>query len=133
MNEASRRPLSPKHRLILETLRAASRPMTAYELIDALRLAEPCAPPTVYRGLNRLIADGLAHRLETLNAFIACNHAHSFDNVPMFEICDICGGAAEFVDGELEKYLFRHTSGHGFMASRTAIEIRGTCDQCRDQ
>ena len=133
MNQASRRPLSSQHTLILETLRAAGRPMTAYEVIDALRPAKSCAPPTIYRALNRLIADGLAHRLETLNAYIACKHAHASNSVPIFEICDVCGKAVESIDSQLERYLFRHTADHGFAATRMAIEIHGTCDQCSRQ
>ena len=116
---------------MFDALKKAGRPVTAYELIDAVRPAGITAPPTVYRALTRLIADGLAHRLETLNAFMACTHAHSNDSVPVFEICDSCGGAHEFADADIGDHLFRRAADHGFAVDRTAIELHGTCAQCR--
>lgn len=130
MTDTSNRPLSPRHALVFDALKKAGRPVKAYELIDTVRPAGISAPPTVYRALNRLIADGLAHKLESLNAYIACAHVHSNNSVPVFEICDLCGGVQEFSDGEIGKHLFRCASGHGFAVSRTAIEIHGTCAQC---
>ncbi len=53
----------------------AGRPVSAYEIIDSLRDKAILAPQTVYRSLDRLIASGAAHRLESLNAFVACSHA----------------------------------------------------------
>ncbi|WP_299436388.1 transcriptional repressor [uncultured Rhodospira sp.] len=125
------RRLAPNHVVVFDALKKAGRPVTAYELIDLLRPVGISAPPTVYRALNRLIADGLAHKLESTSAYVACAHAHSNDSVPVFEICDSCGGAHEFADADIGDHLFRRASEHGFTVSRMAIEIHGTCARCR--
>ena len=70
-----RRPAREQDNMIIEALRGmGGQPVSAYELIDQLRDKAVLAPQTVYRSLDRLIADGQAHRLESLNAFIACRH-----------------------------------------------------------
>ena len=64
-------------RQVLEALLASHRPLGAYELIDrlAVRGARP-APITMYRALDFLREQGLVHRIESQNAFIACVHNH---------------------------------------------------------
>jgi Fe2+ or Zn2+ uptake regulation protein len=93
--------------MIVEALRGVGRPVSAYELIDSLREKATLAPQTVYRSLDRLIADGQAHRLESLNAFVACRHpAH--EGAAVFAICDDCGIVTEF-----ESRLRSSVSPHG--------------------
>ena len=73
--------------MIVEALRDLGRPVGAYELMDRLReKVSPLAPPTVYRSLDRLVAGGRAHRLHSLNAFIACRHL-SHKGAAVFAIC----------------------------------------------
>src|SRR6266852_9126627 len=69
--------LTPMRRRVLEALLASHQPLGAYELIDrlAVRTARP-APITVYRALDFLREQGLVHRIESRNAFIACVHNH---------------------------------------------------------
>ena len=71
------RPLNAKEKLVLAALRRCGKPASAYDLIDDLKPDGVKAPPTVYRALGRLIEAGLVHRLELLNAFVACTHAHA--------------------------------------------------------
>ena len=65
--------------IVAATLRKAGRPLTAYEVLDALKGMGVSGPPTVYRALDKLIADGRVHRLESLNAFVLCSHSHDND------------------------------------------------------
>src|SRR3990172_6339658 len=88
-----RRPAPEQDRMIVEALRAAGRPVSAYEIIDRLREKASLAPQTVYRSLDRLIASGSAHRLESLNAFVACSPV-THEGGGGFAICDDCGGVA---------------------------------------
>ena len=85
-----RRTAADQDKIIVEALRGVGRPVSAYELIEQVRAKGVSAPPTVYRALQRLIGDGLAHRLESLNAFVACNHPHH-PGKAVFAICDACG------------------------------------------
>ena len=59
---------------VFDTLKAETRPLTAYEVIDRVSTNGVWAPPTVYRALKRLIEESLVHRLESRNAFLACTH-----------------------------------------------------------
>jgi Fur family zinc uptake transcriptional regulator len=126
----ARRPLSRTQERILALLSDAQRPMSAYDLLGMLRSEGVNAPPTVYRALDRLIRDGLAHRIESLNAFVACcepDHAH----LAGFMLCETCGQATEFHDHALENQLEALAARHGYQLSRMAVELRGQCPTCR--
>ena len=124
------RPLAPNHALVFDALKKAGRPVTAYELIDAVRAAGISAPPTVYRALNRLIADGQAHKIESTNTFVACTHAHAGGDAPVFVICDVCGDASEFSDETVGTQLAKRAAEHIFAIDRAIVELHGTCAKC---
>ncbi|WP_374545449.1 Fur family transcriptional regulator [Rhodoblastus sp.] len=120
---------------IRDLLAEASKPLSAYDVIDALRDHGRVAPPTVYRALQKLIDEGLAHRLETQNAYVACRdhgpscgHRHKAG----FMICRACGKTQEFGDEEIERLLSRTAAQGGFTAERVAIEIQGLCAACAE-
>ena len=126
---------------IRDLLASAEKPLSAYDVIDALRGQGRLAPPTVYRALQKLIDEGLAHRLETRNAYVACRngdaacgqgHDHGHPHRAGFMICRACGRALEFGDAEVEALLAQTAAGSGFTAERVAIEIQGLCADCAD-
>lgn len=122
--------LAPNHAKVYDALRAGARPMTAYELIDAVRPSGISAPPTVYRALNKLIDLGLAHRLESLNAFVACSHADEHGGGAIFMICDTCGETREVVDRTLDQHLRQASGEHAFHMAQATVELRGHCAVC---
>lgn len=124
------RPLAPNHQRVFEALRAAGRPVTAYELIEAVRDHGITAPPTVYRALTRLIESGLAHRLETLNAFVACRHTHPGHMPVAFLICTVCSRADEVTVPSLAPVLHDAAAARSFTVTETTVELRGTCAGC---
>ena len=126
----TKRPLAPNHTLVFDALKKAGRPVTAYELIDAVRAAGISAPPTVYRALNRLITDGMAHKIESTNTFVACTHAHPGDCVPVFVICDVCGETSEFDDVIVGAQLSKRAAERAFTVGRAIVELHGTCAKC---
>ena len=77
---------------VLERLETATGPLSAYTLLDQLREQGFRAPLQVYRALDTLIKGGFVHRLESLNAFVACcqPHCHTHDMIA-FAICETCG------------------------------------------
>ena len=107
--------------MVFAALSKADRPLTAYELLGRLRTKGITAPPTVYRSLDRLIKDGLAHRLETLNAFVACANPHHRTSA-IFAICRTCGTTAELSDAETGAADFR--LGQAPALSRRRIDPR---------
>lgn len=126
------RPLSPTQERILSLLMEAGKPLSAYDLLGMLRDEGINAPPTVYRALERLMRDGLAHRIESLNAFIACDKPHHRE-LAAFAICDHCGKVTELMDEKLESHLERVATLSGFHTSKTTIELHGHCAGCSDK
>lgn len=114
---------------VIEALIAASRPLTAYQLLDQLRASGVSAPTTIYRALGRLASQGAVHRLETLNAFVACAHPGRCCS-PAFAICRVCRAVTEL---ENVGVAFREdtTSADNFAVERTTIEMLGLCARCR--
>ena len=58
---------------ILELLWARREPASTYQLMEVLkrRDSRPVGPPTVYRALAFLMAQGLVSKIETLNAYLS--------------------------------------------------------------
>ena len=134
--------LTKNQALVLAALEKAEGPLSAYALLDQLRDQGLRAPLQIYRALEKLTAFGLAHRLESLNAFVACahrgDHGHGGHACPhdgahrlmAFAICESCGGVEEFCDAAVEQGLKAWASGRGFRPARTVLELRGLCARC---
>jgi Fur family zinc uptake transcriptional regulator len=123
--------LTRNQSMVLAALAAAAGPLSAYALLDRLRGDGFRAPPQVYRALEKLVEIGLVHRLESVNAFVACNHPDGHDGErAAFAICDRCGGATEFEDEVVRDRLLAWAERNGFSAPRATIEIRGVCATC---
>lgn len=130
---ARRRPrqdLSGIRGKILELLVTTGQPVSAYWLIEELRSqGTSVVPPTVYRALNFLRRSGLAHRVESLNAFVACAHPGP-DHQEQFLICSECGFAEELSDTTISELLHSKATGQGFHPEQQIVEISGICRTC---
>jgi Fur family zinc uptake transcriptional regulator len=127
---AKRRPAPEQDKMIVEALRDVGRPVSAYELIEELRDKASLAPQTVYRSLDRLIAEGQAHRLESLNAFVACRHASHEGETAVFAICHDCGTVSEFDEPAAVDRLAAWARKAKFAVDRMTLELRGRCREC---
>jgi Fur family zinc uptake transcriptional regulator len=128
---AQARELTRNQSLVLNTLSSADAPLSAYDILDRLRGDGLRAPLQVYRALDKLREKGLAHRLETLNAFVACAGTHNHKTgLIAFAICETCGQVSEFADDLVRERLEGWARETGFSASSTVIEIRGICTGC---
>ena len=88
--------LTPIRRKVLDVLLGSHKPLGAYEIIDRLAPKGPRpAPITAYRALDFLRENGLVHRIESRNAFIACVHNHAAGDLVVFLICERCGAVGE--------------------------------------
>ncbi|MDQ6433788.1 Fur family transcriptional regulator [Mesorhizobium sp. LHD-90] len=124
--------LTKNQRLVLDALSREDGPLSAYTLLDQLREHGFRAPLQVYRALEKLIDYGLVHRLESLNSFVACSHPHDHAHgMIAFAICEKCGQVDEFSDDMVESRLSGWSKDHAFKLSKTTIEMRGTCAQCK--
>lgn len=100
---AGERWTKPRQRTYELLVDAEGHAARAYDLIAAFAPGG-VKPPTVYRALDFLIAHGFAHRVESLNAFIACTQVAP-GHAPAFMICDCCGRADEVAVSELRSAL----------------------------
>ena len=122
--------LNITQREALRALQRARRPLSAYEVLAVLRARNLSgAAPTAYRALAKLIALGLAHRLESLNAYVACCAEHR-GGEPAFSICNDCGTVCELADAALSEGVVAATSAGGFVPKKAVIEVHGRCASC---
>lgn len=137
--------LTAQRRLILGLILESPRPSGAYDLLDRLRLdGKPAAPPTVYRALDFLTAQGLVHRIERLSAFIGCahlleshghegcDHSHPHHGIEaiQFLICRNCRRAFEITDGRIRGAIEQAAAAAGFRPTAATVEVEGICADC---
>jgi Fur family transcriptional regulator, zinc uptake regulator len=118
---------------VLDVLRRNSAPMSAYGVLNDLRKTNPrISPPTIYRALAVLCECGQVHRIESMNAFVACqNGGHKHASI--LSICNACGAVDERVAPELLRTLSRFVGQSGFMTTRQVVEFYGSCGACKRQ
>jgi len=123
--------LTRNQALVLGELESSVAPLSAYTLLDRLRGDGLRAPLQIYRALDKLMEFGLVHRLESLNAFVACcrpeGEAHG---TTAFAICGKCGRVSEFASEAIEGLLAKWAAGARFRPDKTTIELRGLCAAC---
>jgi len=124
--------LTALRRRVLELIWGSHRPIGAYEILDILGTErQGAAPPTVYRTLDFLLAQGLIHRIEHLNAYMGCC-TPGMPHAGQFLVCRTCGAAAEINDGRIEDAIQSSATEAGFSVARPTIEVEGICPHCRD-
>jgi Fur family zinc uptake transcriptional regulator len=104
---------------------------------ESLRPAGPegegagaAAPPTVYRALDFLLANGFIHKLESVNAFVACHHPSTAQHSVPFLICDRCHSAVELEDEQVVAALDERARALGFVPQAQTLEVHGLCARC---
>ena len=121
--------LTPPRQRVLELLLQTGQPAKAYDLIAIYGANGVAAkPPTVYRALDFLVRQGLAHRIESLNAYMAC-HLGERDHAAAFLICTCCNDTLEIEPFEPER---TKAAAHraGYELSDVVVEGRGLCAAC---
>src|SRR6201991_4952818 len=118
--------LTPIRRDVLAALLVSHRPLGAYEIMDRLAPEGPRpAPITVYRALDFLRENGLVHRIESRNAFVACVHAHAAGELVVFLICERCGTVGEASSSEVANTVKSAADAVGFTPKSPVIEVSG--------
>jgi Fur family zinc uptake transcriptional regulator len=116
---------------VLTLVWQSHKPLGAYDILEALskKTNSRTAPPTVYRALEFLQAQGLVHRLATLNAYIGCCHPGK-PHSSQFLICRTCGITVE-VHNTLSEQITNHL--HGFKIDSVSVEVTGWCPTCQQE
>jgi Fur family zinc uptake transcriptional regulator len=122
--------VTPPRLHMLEIITSAPKPLTACDALEALaqKLDNP-KPPTAYRALDFLAAHGFIHRIESLNAYVACGENHKHKGA-QFIICDECGAVEEIHLCSIPEALKKQAGNKGFTLSHWNAELHGLCDKC---
>lgn len=122
---------TPVRRRALEILLESHTALGAYDLLKRLDAdGFGAQPPVAYRALEFLVEHGFAHRIERLNAFVACMHpAEGHD--PAFMICRACRAVAETRTDRADAALGDDAREIGFRIERTVVEAEGLCPKCQ--
>ncbi|KAF1709387.1 Fur family transcriptional regulator [Pseudoxanthomonas kalamensis DSM 18571] len=118
---------------VLGLIAKAGKPVKAYELLEWVRAEKGVgadAPPTVYRALDFLMANGFVHKLESVNAYVACHHPSSAQHSVPFLICDRCHNAVELEDRDVVAQLDARAKALGFHPQAQTLEVHGLCARC---
>ena len=124
--------LTKNQSLVMGALMSSDGPLSAYTILDRLRDHGFRAPLQVYRALDKLVEFGLVHRLESLNAFVACRHPGCDGHETIaFMICQKCGQVNEITDRTLAVRLKQLAGEAHFALKKSTIELRGICSVCQ--
>ena len=115
------------YELILE----ANAPVKAYDVIDRFHPDGAAKPPTVYRALSFLEQMGLIHRIESLNAFVACD-TRDEKHTAGFLLCDCCGQSVEIAIPNVAE-IHAGAARTGFSVNHITLEARGLCAACQQE
>ena len=118
---------------VLGFVAAAGKPIKAYDLLELVRGGEgagAAAPPTVYRALDFLLANGFIHKLESVNSFVACHHPSTDQHSVPFLICNRCHSAVELEDRGVVDALDARARALGFVPQAQTLEVHGLCAKC---
>ncbi|ABV93445.1 putative zinc uptake regulation protein [Dinoroseobacter shibae DFL 12 = DSM 16493] len=122
--------LTPVRRKVLELLLREHRALGAYAILDLLREAGfGSQPPVAYRALDFLSEHGFVHKIERLNAFVACAHPTERHS-PAFMICRLCDAVAEAQSPPSRGALGAAAKAAGFQIEKTVVEAEGLCPAC---
>lgn len=120
-------------REVASILAEAGQPLGAYAIIQKLSEMQGriIAPPTVYRTLDFLVENGFVVKIESRQAYIACDHTgHDHDHHGIVLSCTRCGRSAEIDSAAIEREVAAIATGRCFKVERKVFEIDGVCADC---
>ncbi|EKF73149.1 FUR family transcriptional regulator [Alcanivorax hongdengensis A-11-3] len=128
--------MTTQRKQVLALLLSQAGPQSAYQLLAQFKhqYQANAQPPTIYRALDFLVQQGLAHRLSSTNQYLACGHItcqHDHQGT-LFLLCDTCGGVQEtpLLKGAVSQ-LQQQLGREGFQVQHEPLlEIHGRCASC---
>jgi Fur family zinc uptake transcriptional regulator len=118
---------------VFDALASFDKPASAYDIADRVSKDQGrrVAANSVYRILDLFVGANLARRVESANAYIANDHPDCLHDC-IFLICDTCGQTTHLDDDKLAGGVRDAAKQAGFAPDRPVIEVRGTCEDCRE-
>ena len=126
--------LSKNQQIIFDIIHHSSEPLKAYSILFNVQKKGIKAPLQVYRALDKLVEIGKIHKIESRNAFIACqNSSCRITKATAFSICENCERVSEISSSKLSKYLSSFTDKSGMKYSKYNLEFFGLCKKCKSK
>ena len=126
--------LSKNQQIIFDIIYNSSEPLKAYSILFNVQKKGIKAPLQVYRALDKLVEIRKIHKIESRNAFIACqNSSCQISNATAFSICESCEKVSEISNSKLLKYLSTFTDKSGMEYSKYNLEFFGLCKKCKSK
>ena len=123
--------LSKNQQIIFDIIDKSSEPLKAYAILFNVQKKGIKAPLQVYRALDKLVEFGKIHKIESRNAFIACqNSSCQISKATAFSICEVCEKISEISNSKLSKYLSKFSDNTGMKYSKYNLEFFGLCKKC---
>jgi Fur family zinc uptake transcriptional regulator len=123
--------LSKNQQIIFDFIEKAKEPLKAYSILFNVQKKGIKAPLQVYRALDKLVEIGKIHKVESRNAFIACqNSSCQISKATAFSICEVCEKISEISNSKLSKYLSNFSDNTGMKYSKYNLEFFGLCKKC---
>ena len=124
--------LSKNQQIIFDIIDKSSEPLKAYAILFNVQKKGIKAPLQVYRALDKLVEIGKIHKVESRNAFIACqNSSCQISKATAFSICEVCEKVSEISNSKLSKYLSSFSHNTGMKYSKYNLEFFGLCKKCK--
>ena len=127
--------LNKKQSLVMNLLSKSKGPLSAYQILYDLKDHGLRGPTQVYRVLDKLMELGLVHRLESMNAFVACQQEKCHEKnkeINLFTICKICGSVQELLSNGLKNIVKSLSKDNNFLLKSSVLELNGVCSKCKD-
>ncbi|MDR1360043.1 MAG: transcriptional repressor [Deltaproteobacteria bacterium] len=122
--------LTRLRRRVLEILVERGEPVKAYDLLEDMRACgRPITAATAYRTLEFLLEQGFAHRVNALNAYVACTGEHAAERLFLL-VCSVCRKTEEINDPEIYRSLLGRLTELGFPLAGGSVEVQGICPCC---
>ena len=123
--------LSKNQQIIFDLIDKSPEPLKAYSILFNVQKRGIKAPLQVYRALDKLVEIGKIHKIESRNAFIACqNSSCQISKATAFSICENCEKVTEINNSSLSKYLSNFKDKAGMKYSKYNLEFFGLCKKC---
>ncbi len=123
---------------LLAVMLAEQKPLSAYELTDKYNreYGEHIIATSVYRILDWLVNASVAHRLNALNKYVACQQEVCIQHgsISLLVICKHCEKVSEkHISDSLRQAIDKHVSQSKFSHVSQHIEMTGECEKCQNQ
>lgn len=126
------RPLTKNEDIVLRALKKSGRALSAYQIMDRTTPKGVRAPQQIYRALEGLVDRRLIHRIETLNAYLYCEHGPHAEDAA-FAVCSRCGKVDEITLAKVSPELARSARRIGFAIHTAHVELSGLCKSCQKE